>query len=227
MGISERKLREKKARRELFVDVAERLFFELGYDGASVEQIARQAEFSKRTIYLYFADKRELYLAVVLRGLKLLQQRLAGAANEDRGTGAERLNALAKAYFDFALEFPDYFAAILSFESEEYRWGRSTEDLGANAVACLEVNDHNTRAVHRLIDDGQADGTIRSSLDSAQLTLVIWAQLLGVVQVVSMRRDSLESLYGLDATAFFDAFLALMQHGIYGSGVDTDESIPS
>lgn len=44
---------------------AKSVFLERGYEGASVEEIARRAQVSKGTIYNYFPDKQTLFAAVV------------------------------------------------------------------------------------------------------------------------------------------------------------------
>ncbi len=44
---------------------AKSVFLELGYEGTSVEEIARCAKVSKGTLYNYFPDKRALFAAVV------------------------------------------------------------------------------------------------------------------------------------------------------------------
>jgi TetR/AcrR family transcriptional repressor of mexJK operon len=44
---------------------AKQVFLELGYEGTSVEAIARRAKVSKGTLYNYFPDKRALFTAVV------------------------------------------------------------------------------------------------------------------------------------------------------------------
>lgn len=43
---------------------ARRIFLRDGYDGASVDDIAREANVSKATLYSYFSDKRLLFLEV-------------------------------------------------------------------------------------------------------------------------------------------------------------------
>jgi AcrR family transcriptional regulator len=47
---------------------ARKVFMERGYDGASVDEIARAAGASKATLYSYFPDKRQLFAAVVQAG---------------------------------------------------------------------------------------------------------------------------------------------------------------
>jgi len=214
MGTSERRAREREERRELFIDVAERLFFQQGYETTSVDQITRAAEFSKRTLYLYFADKREVFLAVVLRGLERMHGILAEAAGKAGPIGRNRLEALARIYFNFARQSPELFRAILSFEAQEYRWGQSREGLGKFALACIDVNDRNTLLVHETVVRGLEDGSIATDLTPAQFTLLLWGQLVGVLQVVHLREDSLEDLYSITPELLFEAFISTMIRGI-------------
>jgi AcrR family transcriptional regulator len=47
------------------MDGARRVFMDLGFDGASMNEIARVAGVSKGTLYVYFADKSSLFEAIV------------------------------------------------------------------------------------------------------------------------------------------------------------------
>ena len=47
------------------LEAAEHLFLELGFDGASMEQIAARAGVSKLTVYNHFGDKEALFIAAV------------------------------------------------------------------------------------------------------------------------------------------------------------------
>lgn len=51
-------------RREI-IDGARKVFFEKGFDGASMDEVAKAAGVSKATIYVYFASKEELFEALV------------------------------------------------------------------------------------------------------------------------------------------------------------------
>ena len=53
------------AKRRQILDGARRVFMELGFDGASMGEIARAAGVSKGTLYVYFADKNGLFEAIV------------------------------------------------------------------------------------------------------------------------------------------------------------------
>lgn len=47
------------------IDGARRVFLEKGFDGASMDEIARASTVSKATIYVYFSSKEELFQALV------------------------------------------------------------------------------------------------------------------------------------------------------------------
>jgi AcrR family transcriptional regulator len=56
---------EDSAKRRQIVDGARKVFMDLGFDGASMGEIARAAGVSKGTLYVYFADKNRLFEAIV------------------------------------------------------------------------------------------------------------------------------------------------------------------
>src|SRR5256885_13802557 len=93
-------------REQEMLDVAERVFAAHGYDGASMDEIARGAGISKPMVYSYFGSKEGLYLALVRRANDNFYASVEEASST--GTAAERLWGGIQAYFRFV---------------EEYRWG--------------------------------------------------------------------------------------------------------
>jgi AcrR family transcriptional regulator len=56
---------EDSSKRRQILDGARKVFMDLGFDGASMNEIARVAGVSKGTLYVYFADKNRLFEAMV------------------------------------------------------------------------------------------------------------------------------------------------------------------
>jgi AcrR family transcriptional regulator len=56
---------EDSSKRRQILDGARKVFMDLGFDGASMGEIARAAGVSKGTLYVYFADKNRLFEAIV------------------------------------------------------------------------------------------------------------------------------------------------------------------
>ena len=53
------------AKRQQIIDGARRVFIEMGFDAASMNDITKAAGVSKGTIYVYFANKEELFEALI------------------------------------------------------------------------------------------------------------------------------------------------------------------
>jgi len=56
---------EDSSKRRQILAGARKVFMDLGFDGASMGEIARSAGVSKGTLYVYFADKSRLFEAIV------------------------------------------------------------------------------------------------------------------------------------------------------------------
>ncbi len=56
---------DESAKRRQILDGARKVFMDLGFDGASMGEIARAAGVSKGTLYVYFADKCALFEAII------------------------------------------------------------------------------------------------------------------------------------------------------------------
>jgi AcrR family transcriptional regulator len=67
---------EDSSKRRQILDGARKLFLDLGFDAASMGEIARAAGVSKGTLYVYFADKNHLFEAIVEQEV-LEQQKVA------------------------------------------------------------------------------------------------------------------------------------------------------
>ncbi len=74
---------EDSAKRRQILAGASRVFMDLGFDGASMGEIARAAGVSKGTLYVYFADKSRLFEAIV-EDEALEQRKVAYNFDSDR-----------------------------------------------------------------------------------------------------------------------------------------------
>jgi AcrR family transcriptional regulator len=100
MGIQERKERERERRRQQIIVAAKRVFSEKGFSRATMEDIAKEAELSPATLYLYFKNKDELYASLSIRILQYLLIRLEHVAKETSASLETRMESLKKALLD-------------------------------------------------------------------------------------------------------------------------------
>ncbi len=62
-----RRQREREAHRRAILDAAERLLSEKGFDAVTMEELAREAEFSVGALYMFFDNKEDLCGEVLLK----------------------------------------------------------------------------------------------------------------------------------------------------------------
>ncbi len=92
---------------------AAREFARLGFDQANINTIAEQAGIGKGTIYLYFENKREVFLAM-LRYIAQSQLATIRTALATEGRLQQRLERLFRAFVRLAEEESDHFNVYMS-----------------------------------------------------------------------------------------------------------------
>jgi AcrR family transcriptional regulator len=75
------KSESERRRRQQIMVAAKRVFSVKGFSKATMEDIAKEAELSPGTLYLYFKNKDELYASLSLRILQYLLIRLEHVNN--------------------------------------------------------------------------------------------------------------------------------------------------
>jgi len=214
MGTEERKAREKQRRRNNILNAAEEVIFSKGLDQATMDEIAERAELSKGTLYLYFKNKNELYLAICEHGSTILNGRFAKVFTEDK-PGVELIRLLGETYIDFVKNNPDYFNAFMFFESFE-----NIEELESSCVArsCQENARESLTYIVRALQIGMQDGSITSDFDPKDLALQIWGSTRGLIQLGFMKMKGLSfgvlDGFDLDVEKTFRNYMALVHRAI-------------
>jgi TetR/AcrR family transcriptional repressor of mexJK operon len=138
---------------EKMLDAAARLFGTYRFHEVRMEDIAAEAAVGKGTLYRYFADKEELYLALLTRSSEQMLRRLEEVL-EPLDAARPRLEALVEAIITFFDEHPHLIDLIQRAEVHHrpgtvFPWQKTRDDL--------------SRLVHDLFEAGQQQGefTIR------------------------------------------------------------------
>lgn len=184
MGITERKEREKKRRRQEIITAAEKLFFNKGILQTSMEDIAKEAELSKGTLYLYFQSKEDLQFAIFRKGAELLSSQMKAAISTLK-TGLEKTVQLGSTFIDFCTKESDYFSLFSYFE---------TNNLEILKIKKHQIEKYITQEsplaiVHQTVKEGISDGSIKTNSSAKVLATTLWTQLLGLMIVLENKKE--------------------------------------
>jgi AcrR family transcriptional regulator len=107
--------RRRQRTRDLLLDAAKDVFAQRGFEGASLEEIAEAAGYTRGAIYKHFGSKEELFLAVNKRWNESFLESFVESI--DPSTPIEELDlaSLAKRWHDMQYSNPHDFALGLEF----------------------------------------------------------------------------------------------------------------
>jgi len=183
MGIAERKEREREQRRQAIINAGEEVFFSQGYETSTMEDVAKQAELSKGTLYLYFQSKDELHFSIMERGMAILMELMEKRMSNPKN-GRETLRELGLALVDFSNLYPDYFNSLIFFQSRDV----GQQNLNESKVRSFMANRNSLTLLNETLIRGMEDGSIRKDIPLAKLSTTLWAQMMGILVMYSAKK---------------------------------------
>jgi AcrR family transcriptional regulator len=204
MGIQERKEREKERRKQQILVAAKRVFSEKGFNKATMEDIAHEAELSPGTLYLYFKNKEELYASLSLRILQYLLLRIEHVNAMKQAGPDERLKALMEAMYDVYEFDPLIIINMFHLQSSD-----TLKNLSPQLLE--EITDLTRKAMKSIVQifkDGVANGLF---IDRHPVALadMFWSLFSGVIlwmtskKLISESKDHLKETLALAFDIFY------------------------
>ncbi|MEW6511240.1 MAG: TetR/AcrR family transcriptional regulator [Bacteroidota bacterium] len=193
MGIRERREREKDERREEIIGAAESVFFGKGLAEATMDDIAEAAELSKGTLYLYYRSKEDLYLAVTLKGMDIMEELFRKAISTGEPS-IKRIYNLGEAYYEFFEKYRNFFRTFYFFESPQFHTQVSPEMLDA----CTGHDRKIWELVLTPIREAQDEGLLQSSLDPMEIGVMLWSNSNGLMRLIDRHADHWKDSLGVD-----------------------------
>jgi AcrR family transcriptional regulator len=175
MGTRERKEREREKRRAGILEAAKTAFFTRGFQSATMDQVARAAELSKGTLYLYFSCKEELYVSILLEGLDKLIRRFRQAVNRASGWEA-KLRAVGEAFFRYYREEKNYFQILFFLHHGELS-PKIPQDLFQE---CTRKGMEALSYLSGAVEEGMASGDV-APCDPMEAAVVAWGSITGIL----------------------------------------------
>jgi AcrR family transcriptional regulator len=199
----------KQIRRQRLMDAARILYAESGVENTTMNDVARAAGCTRRTLYAYFESWEDLMSQVFVENLTrrwLFQQEAMAGGNN----GLDRIRRWAQAYFAFARDNPE------AIHLEMFRDYRGIEPSDHGKVARKRHEEAIEPLLTRMttiFTEGQADGSIRPDLDG-MTTLSHFAFSLRAV--MNRVLSSGDHLVAFDTDNFVNSFIELFLRGIVG-----------
>ena len=178
---------------------ASHLFFQLGYEGTTLDAIAQRLEVTKPFLYTHYANKTELLYDICQTGILQSLNAIQRVMDSPLDSASERLSRLVEEVLDIIFEFQEF---IVVYEREE-------KNLTANQAR--EIREHRSLFDHKLaeiLEQGReageflvCDGVLTANTIGGMMTWVaLWYRPEGKQtrhQIISHTLRMVNSVVGL------------------------------
>jgi AcrR family transcriptional regulator len=176
------------------MNAAKRVFSEKSFNQATMEDIAKEAELSPGTIYLYFKNKEELFASLSLRILQYMNIRLAHVHDEKGLEPEEKIKLLKDALYEVYEFDPLVLINMFHLQSSE-----TLKNLSPTLLSDIkELSRSSFRSIAKIFEEGIKKGKF---IDRHPVALadIVWALFSGVVlweeskRLINSQKDFLKS----------------------------------
>lgn len=213
MGILERKEKEHLIRKNSMIKAAERVFFKKGFENSTMDDIAKEAEFTKKTIYSYFKSKDELYYEIMLLGFNTLNNLFDKYINKNvQVSEIKKIKKLGQIFIEFSNAYPGYFKAITDYENKDFDF--QAENNNSLMNECYIAGEYSFKLLNKCIIDGIQKDEISNNTDSITVCIMLWSTMLGFIGLISKKEKYIKSYYHKDIEQLMEDGLEILLKSI-------------
>lgn len=162
--------------RQKILEAARQVFFRDGFMAANLDEVAAIAGVAKGTLYRYFANKADLYVALLAGSGEVFVAKMQEAVAR-RGSASDKIRALGKFYFGHWTQNRDYFQIFWAVDNQGL--------IGVLPPALVsEVKDlwqHCLQILADVIEAGTKSGEF-APCDAWEVANLLWTVSNGLIQ---------------------------------------------
>jgi len=198
---------KRSKKEEKIMEAAERIFGQVGFTNAKMEDIAKEAGITKVTLYTYFQSKDNLQLALTYKAVSLLIDRYNETLRKNKeSSGLDSSIAMINVFIEFCEDNYLYSEALLSYfsmirsTSHGKNKDKATEAITESSYfkRLQEIQNVPFKLTANEINRGRADGSIKADVDPMLVTLAGWSSSIGYVKLIAASGDVVKPLFNVD-----------------------------
>ena len=188
---------------------AERLFAEKGIEKTTMDDIARVAEYSKATLYVYFQSKEEIVNAILLSGMVLLKKKIHEAL-ESNHEWLQAYDAVCRTIVRFYDDNPTAYDAATG----AIPLAQAGETVQKSVSDILRVSSEIDAELADFLVRGAEAGLVHTQVPPIEMVLLFWAALAGRVRTADSREAYIRERTGLSREDFLHHGARMLLHSI-------------
>lgn len=194
MGARKREALE-QFNRDNIVSAARELFDTKGIDKTTMDDIARHADYSKSTIYVYFRSKEDIYNAIVQEHIEVLTGSIEAYMQQEYSF-EKNYYMLCRSLVDFQKKYPKYYSSIMG----ETAITNSRKQKNQKHTLGMELGN----VIYSILQRGRESNVISADIDLWPTVFYVWSALSGIIQVAQRREDMLSRSIDMEPDEYLE-----------------------
>ena len=158
--------KDKIDKKDHILDVAEKIFSELGYDGASTRMISGEAGVNMAMLNYYFGSKEGLYLAIFERKISAFRTLLQNIGNDDSISAWDKMDRCIDNYVERIIT-NNCFQKLINREMSLNKRSEITEKL-------TDILMGNVFEFKKILQEGVDSGLFNADIDQELVIMTIF-----------------------------------------------------
>ena len=92
--VTKRQIKERELRKQHILDSALSVFKNKGFEGSTMDEIAKDADFGKATLYYYFNSKEEIFVELLNNGWEMIWESIEEEVHDNENPKETFINSL-------------------------------------------------------------------------------------------------------------------------------------
>ena len=172
-----------KFHRNCISTAAERLFLEKGFEKTTMDDISKEADYSKATIYVYFKNKDEIYNMIVYKSMRMLQERIKKAISQNENL-LERYFGICNELACYQEDYPLYFESSVGEINVDIELEETPQVFHDIFIVGEEINED----IGTFLLEGINQGIVRSDIQIPQTAFMFWASIAGMIRMTGQKQ---------------------------------------
>lgn len=201
----------KETKKKKILETARHLFFEKGYENATIEDVAEHAGMAKGTFYNYFASKEELCAVLSAQALEKIYELVEEQTAQER-TGLDKIQAIGKIFERFYTEYPAHFLILKEYEDVfAHEFSHTSAEVVNNLI---ELKKKGIAIIQHMLEQGMQDGSVRTDIDTLKTALIIMqTSRMFITQTLHQERCMVDT-YALGKQEVVSYFFTIIRQAI-------------
>ncbi len=174
------------------------LFSEKGIDNTSMDEIAKNAGYSKATLYVYFKNKEEIVSFLALKSMSKLKNVLVEALDGMKHS-KDAFLSMCLALVDYQKEYPDFFDRTLNYISID-----TNEADNSLLNQTYKIGEEITLILVKYLESGIKKGELCRCENYFETIFQMWGMISGLIKLAKEKEEYIEMAGNISKEKFLN-----------------------